>query len=323
VPGEIIDYDDTTQNAVPSYLTPPPMPTYALQQQEKIEQSMEAIAGQHEVSNAQVPAGVKAASAINLLQEADDTRLGPAIYDMEETLGETGTMLLKLVAQYYTEERTIMIAGEDHALDAMVFKGASLKGNTHVEVQAGSQFPKSKAAQQAAIQDQLNLYFQYQGGQPMNKRMLGKVLKDLEAGALAKLFGDISVDESQINRENQQLSQSQPLPVNAFDNHEAHIEGHEEYQKGPVYPQLGPVVARIFEEHNNEHRKQLLAAQQGMVQQGPKTTPAESLNYKDAPPDIRRQIEEQAGLEPSKEQALEKQQQVTIAAKPSSTGGPE
>jgi hypothetical protein len=63
----------------------------------------------------------------------------------------------------------------------------------------------AKAAKQAAIQDVLNLYFQYLGNQPMNKRMLGKVLEDLEAGALSKLFGDISTDESQINRENQQI----------------------------------------------------------------------------------------------------------------------
>ncbi|HXJ92618.1 MAG TPA: hypothetical protein VMT20_07015 [Terriglobia bacterium] len=267
VPGERIDYDDTTLNSIPSYLQPPPMPAYVLQQQERIEQSMQDISGQHEVSNAQVPAGVKAASAINLLQEADDTRLGPNIYDMEETLGVAGSMLLKLVAKYWTDERTIIIAGKDHALDSMVFKGAALKENTEVEVQAGSQFPKSKAAKQAAIQDMLNLYFQYQGQQPMNKRMIGKVLEDMEAGALAKLFGDVSVDESQINRENQQISQGMPIQINAFDNHEAHIEGHEEFQKGPTYLGLGPLIAQVMENHVNEHRAQLMAQMAPMVQQ--------------------------------------------------------
>jgi hypothetical protein len=265
VPGERIDFDDTVPNAIPTYLQPPNMPAYVLQQQERIEAAMQDVSGQHEVSNAQVPAGVKAASAINLLQEADDTRLGPAIYDMEETLGQAGSMLLKLTAQYWTDERTIMIAGKDHALDAVVFKGAALKENTEVEVQAGSQFPKSKAAKQAAIQDMLNLYFQYLGQQPMNKRMIGKVLEDMEAGALAKLFGDVSVDESQINRENQIMSQSTPLMINAFDNHEAHIEGHEEFQKGPTYANLGPLVAKIMEQHVNEHRQQLMAAMGPMV----------------------------------------------------------
>lgn len=259
VPGERIDFDDTVPNAIPSYLQPPNMPQYVVQQLDRIEQAMQDISGQHEVTNAQVPTGVKAASAINLLQEADDTRLGPAIYQMEEALGKAGQMLLKLVAEYWTDERTVTIAGEDHALDAMAFKGAYLKENTRAEVQSGSMFPKSKAAKQAGIQDMLNLYFQYQGQQPMNKRMLGKVLRDLEAGGIEKLFGDISVDESQINRENQQLCQGIPVPINTFDNHQAHVEGHTEFQKGPTYLKLGPIVAQAMEAHVMAHRQQMVA----------------------------------------------------------------
>lgn len=298
VPGERIDYDDTVPNAVPSYLQPPQMPSYVLQQIERYENAIQEVSGQHEVSNAQVPAGVKAASAINLLQEADDTRLGPAIYDMEETLGSAGGMLLKLVAEYYTDERTILIAGEDHALDATVFKGSALKGNTNVEVQAGSAFPKSKAAKQAAIESMLNLYFQYQGHQPMNKRQLGKVLRDLEAGGLEKLFGDLSTDESQINRENQQIIQGDALSINPFDNNEAHIEGHTEYQKGPTYNLLPPPIHMLMEQHVAAHREQHLK-EMGPPQK--EESPAETLNYKDAPPDIQRQIEGQAGLKPSTE----------------------
>lgn len=327
VPGERIDYDDTVPNAVPSYLQPPAMPAYVLQQQEKIEQSMQDISGQHEVSGAQVPAGVTAASAINLLQEADDTRLGPAIYAMEEQLGYAGSALLKLVAKYWTDERTIMIVGENSSLDAVLFRGALLRGNTHVEVQAGSQFPKSKAAKQAAIQEMLQLYFQYQGQQPMNRRMLAKVMRDLEAGGLEKLFGDIGVDESQINRENQQIAHAVPLGINAFDDHQAHIEGHGEFQKGPTYLQLDPQVRQAMELHVNEHRRQLIAGMAPMMGAGapdgtpgavphgpPQPSPAESLNYKDAPPDIKRQIEAQAGLTPSREPSGKPQ--------PTPTGGP-
>src|SRR6266576_204708 len=143
---------------------------------------MQEISGQHEVSNAQVPPGVKAASAINLLQEADETRLGPGIYAMEEALGELGTMILEIVAKYWSNERLILVTGENHTVDAISFKGAALKENTQVEVQTGSALPRSKAAKQAAITDMLGLVFQYGAGQPMNKRQLAKAMKDLEAG---------------------------------------------------------------------------------------------------------------------------------------------
>ena len=303
VPGEVIEFDDTVPNAVPSYLQPPQMPQYVLSQQDRTEASMQDISGQHEVSNAQVPAGVKAASAINLLQEADDTRLGPAIYAMEEELGRAGTMMLKIVAEYWTDERVVMIAGEDHALDAMAFKGAALKENTKAEVQEGSMFPQSKAAKQAAIQDVLGLYFQYGDQEKMNPRAIGKVLKDMEAGALGKLFGDLSVDESQINRENQEISQGEPLPVNPYDNHQAHVEGHTEFQKGATYLNLPPEVTQMMERHVAEHREQI--AEMTKPSPPPVKPVVETLNYKDAPPDVRRQIEEQADLEPSQDEKAE------------------
>jgi hypothetical protein len=313
VPGERIDYDDTVPNAIPSYLQPPSMPSYVLQQQERIEQSMQDISGQHEVSSAQVPAGVTAASAINLLQEADDTRLGPAIYDMEETLGIAGSRLLELVAKYWTDERVVMIAGEDQAWSTMLFRGAMLKENTHAEVQMGSAFPRSKAAKQAAIQEVLNLAMQYSGPGALNPRDLRKVLRDYEAGGLEKLFGDLTADEAQVNRENQQMAQGARLQINSYDNTQAHIDGHTEFQKTAVYQQLSPEVQQGIEAHVGEHRVQLLRS---MGPQAPQVTPAESLNYKDAPPDIQRQIEGQAGLTPSKEAPEEESESSTTAESP-------
>jgi len=298
VPGEEIKYDDTSMHSEPKYLQPPNMPPYVIEQISRIEQSLQEISGQHEVSQAQVPPGVKAASAINLLQEADDTRLGPGIYDMEDALGEAGTKLLEIVAEYWTDERVVLIAGENHALDAINFKGAALKENTKAEVQTGSMFPQSKAARQAAIQDFLGLAFQYEGQQQMNPRMLGKILKDLDAGALSKLFGDVSQDESQINRENQELAQEKPVKLHVYDNNQAHLEGHTEYQRTAAYQGLSPMAKTLFELHTHEHREHL-AAQLKPPEVKP---PSESLNYKDAPPDVRRQIEQQAGLQPSQDE---------------------
>lgn len=307
-PGERIDFDDTTQNAIPSYLQAPQLPQYVVQQQDRAEASMQDISGQHEVSNAQVPAGVKAASAINLLQEADDTRLGPAIYDMEETLGEGGSRLLELVAKYWTDERTILIAGEDHRWDVIGFRGAALKENTHVEVQTGSAFPRSKAAKQAAIESMLALRLQY-GEQPLDPVAMQKILRDMEAGGLEKMFGDLSGDMAQVNRENQQMCSGMQLQIDAYDDNEVHIKGHTGFQKGSTYQQLEPPIKQIFEQHVMQHREQLAKAE--APQQRP--APAESLNYKDAPPDIKRQIETQAGLEPSKEPAPSPEQEAKPA----------
>ncbi len=178
---------------------------------------------------------------------------------MEETLGEAGEMLLKLVAQYWTDERVIMIAGQDHAWDTMLFRGAALKENTQVEVQAGSSFPQSKAAKQAAMESALSLYLQYNAGMPVDPSVMKKFFHDYQGGALEKLFGDIDGDTAQANRENSQMAQGAQFPINAFDNHKVHVDVHTEFQKAAAYSTFPPPIKQAFEVHTNEHRQQMLA----------------------------------------------------------------
>ncbi|MDE2102253.1 MAG: hypothetical protein KGL39_33720 [Patescibacteria group bacterium] len=252
-PGSVYYYDDTgSPNAVPTYLQAPPLPDYVIQEIQNIEEAIQEISGQHDVSSAQVPPGVTAASAIQLLQEADDTRLGPSMFDYEQQLGHLGQKVLKLIARYYTDQRTIRIAGNNGAWQIFDFQGAMLKGNTHVKVQAGSALPQSKAAKQAMAQDLLN--FLVQSGNAPKGRELAQFLQAWDIGGADKLIADYTRDETQVNRENVLLAQGRLLPINDFDDDQAHIDGHTDFQKQPHYPTLPPQVQKIFEAHVNAHR---------------------------------------------------------------------
>lgn len=259
LPGEEIEYDATLQDSIPSYLRPPEMPAYVQSELDRMEQSLREISGQFEVTKGQVPAGVTAASAINLLQEADETRLAGDVQDLEHALALAGTKVLGLVARFYTDQRTIHIAGDDGAWDIEEFRGEMLGDNTQVEVQAGSAMPRSKAAKQAAMQEVLNLMVQY--GVPLNPRNLRRFFRGYEVGGLEALFADVGQDERQINRENRLLSRGEEVPLNSFDNDELHIEGHEEFQKSSRYAQLDPAGQQTFEAHVAEHRERFIEAQ--------------------------------------------------------------
>lgn len=260
VPGEEVLYDDTTPNSVPSFLQPPEMPSYVINEVALMESSMREISGQHEVTSGQVPPGVTAASAINLLLEQDDTRMGPDVYDMETAISNAGKMVLELVAEYFNDQRTVRIAGEDGAWNIFDFRGSMLNGHTEVEVQAGSAFPQSKAAKQAAMRDLLTIFIQ--NGLPLSQRDLAKFLKDMEVGGVERLIAQYTSDETQINRENMELSNGLPIPINNYDNDETHLEGHQEYQKGASYQKLQPVIQGMFEKHVQLHRDRLVQAQQ-------------------------------------------------------------
>jgi hypothetical protein len=252
-PGEIIEYDSTVQDPAPSYLEPPSIPVYVENEIQRIEKSMEEISGMHEVSRATVPPGVTAASAINLLQEADETRLGPEIQQMEQALADLGTKILKLRAQYNNDQRLMKIAGEDGNWDIFAFKGEMLGDEPRVEVQAGSAMPRSKAAKQAAMTEVLALMLQY--GVQIDERNMRKFLKDYEVGGLDRLFEGFSEDAKQVNRENRQLIEGSVVPINAYDNHDFHISEHTEFQKSHRYHYLPDNIKALFDLHVSEHRR--------------------------------------------------------------------
>ena len=266
LPGEEILYDSTVSDAVPSYLEPPSIPPYIENQVERIEKSIEEISGMHEVSRATVPTGVTAASAINLLQEADETRIGPEIQQMEFALGELGTKILKLRARFNTDERLLKIAGEDGNWDFHAFRGEMLGSDPHVEVQAGSQMPRSKAAKQAAMTEVLGLMLQYQ--MPLDERNLRKFLKDYEIGGLDRLFEGFSEDAKQTNREHRILIGGfMDLPINTYDNHEFHVAEHTEFQKSHRYWALDDAAKQRFDDHVAAHRQYMVEMVNNQLEQ--------------------------------------------------------
>lgn len=270
VPGEEISFDSTVPDAAPSYLYPPEMPAYVQNEIERIEMSLTEISGIHEVSKASVPSGVTAASAINLLQEADDTRLGPEIVDMERALADAGTKILRLRAKFQDDERIIQIAGEDGAWDLRGFKATMLKPNLNAEVQAGSTMPRSKAAKQAAMSEIMGMVFQY--GIDVQPRDLRKYLRDFGIGGLEHMFATLTNDELQVQREHMKFYNGEVIDINEWDDDNVHLEAHDEERKSPRFERADEQVKLIFTKHiaaHQERRQKMIEAQLQEVPQGP------------------------------------------------------
>ncbi len=261
LPGEEIVFQDLgTPGSVPQFLQIPELPGYVQAQIQRIEGSLREIFRQNEISTGAVPAGVTAASAINLLKEENDTALGPDIEDMELAVQEAGRQVMRLLKAYCDERRIIRLAGDDGAWDVLPFTGQMLGDGTLDEVQAGSGLPQSKAAKQAAIGQVLTLMIQ--NGQAPQPRDLRRILRDYEVGGLDHFFAGLSRDEQQITGEHRRLLSGQQLKVNSFDDDQAHIAGHQEFMKSDRYANLaattgGMLIQQAFEAHVQAHQQRL------------------------------------------------------------------
>lgn len=289
-PGQVIEYNL-------GYNPPEPLPlqgipNYVLQELDRQLSDFEDISGQHQVSKGQAPAGVTAATAINFLQEQDESMLSTTFAAIEEGFEKIGFQTLCYVKQYWDTPRMVKVVGKDGYFNVIAFQGADLRDNTDIRVESGSALPTSKSAKQAFLMDMMS-----QGFIPPEK---GLELMDM--GGVQRLYEDIQVDFAQASRENMrmaavtqdQISQyaqtfvqtdpqtgepaglvdphtgdplvdqtGQPteppliVPVNSYDAHQAHIQIHNNYRKSQEFEQLPPETKALFEQHVSQHQMAL------------------------------------------------------------------
>lgn len=321
-PGQVILF--TPGFDAPKPLQVQDMPSYVLQEMDRMLMDWNDISGQHDVSKGQTPPGVTAATAISYLQERDETKMSPTFDSVEEGLEKVARMTLTYVHDYWDEARMVRTTGPNGSFDVIAFKGSDLGSNLDIRIEAGSSLPVSKAAKQALITDWMKMGF-------ISPQ---KGMEVLDMGGINKIYESIQVDQKQIQRENLKMSkctadvlqeyamtqmmqmapqQTDPLsqmtnldpnsapvdsgaapptdpmqdpaamqsmpglsdpnapatpdptmpveqppmplivPVNTWDNHKLHIEGHNEYRKSQAFENLPEETKALFESHVQQH----------------------------------------------------------------------
>ena len=182
--------------------------------------------------------------------------------------------MLEHVDKYYTDSRIIKIAGEDGAWQIFDFRNTDLRDNTHIEVQAGSMFPQTQAAKQAMMKDIITMMTQTGNG--LHGRQLSQFFRDLGLGATDHLIQEYTRNETQVNRENVLLAQGQRLPINDYDDTQAHIDGHTDHQKSATYAKYPVQIQQNFEAHVALHRQKQQEEQQTQMQQQAQMAAAQS-----------------------------------------------
>jgi hypothetical protein len=261
-PGQVITIMPGLQRPTPMEM--PQMPQYVMQSLDQLQADMDDATGQHEISRGGTPnSQVTAATAISFLQEQDDSMLAMTVESQEKAIRKIGRQYLALAHQFWTQERTVKIVGEDGYFDAQVFMGSNIKGtkvNRDVRVESGSSLSYSKAAKQAIIMDLMkNALIDPQIG-----------LSRMEFGGVDKLFEDIQLDRRQATRENLRIKQGEVISPNEFDNHDLHVELHNRYRKSQEYELCSDEVKMVFAAHVELHKQ---AIQAKMAQMNPLAGP--------------------------------------------------
>jgi hypothetical protein len=296
-PGQIILYRPGFQPPEPLPLQS--LPSYVLQELDRIRVDMDDIAGQHDVSRGTVPPGVTAATAISYLQEQDDTMLSYTVRSLEQGVQDIAQLFLNYVKQYWTAPRMVKTTGVDGSFDVISFMSSDLRNNTDIRIERDSALPTSRAAKQAFLMDLMKMGF--------IDPNYG--LELMEVGGLNKLYEKMNQDKRQAQRENIRMQQIDepnlmgfaqaqqifdqavqqgamvgtgpikpdgtpmqpppaPVPVNSWDNHLMHIDTHNNFRKTQTFEALPDEVKTVFEAHVSMHRQALAGLQQAAMMEG-------------------------------------------------------
>jgi hypothetical protein len=246
---------------------------------------MEDISGQHQVSKGSAPAGVTAGTAIQFLQEADNSYMATTHASVEDCVQKIAYQTVGLAIQYWDSERLVKYVGRDGAVSARYLSNAHLKSGTDIRIESGSSLPTSKAARIALFMDLMNRGFiPAQDGLELMKLPSMKAYWDftkvdenqakrenlamselpeemvLQARQMADMTAQsgipVGIDplDNPLASQQMEIANDPIIPVNDWDDHEVHLKFHENFMKGQEFQMLPKAVQKEFELHRQRHK---------------------------------------------------------------------
>jgi len=251
---EVIEYNPVPGGKAPEQLTPPSVPQYVFTDDERYTSYLGQVAGISEVSSGQLPSASIPALGMQILQEADETRIGIITESNENAWADVGRFVLKYMNKYYNDDRYLKESGAGSEYTITRYNREDLKGATDVIVVKNSTLPDSKTLKR---QDLLNAYNMGLLGDPADAALRRRVLQQLEYGDIAGVWEDQMIDDRQIQRDIELIEQGGVPVVDPDDNHLAHFEAKNRLRKSDKFLTFAPQIQQILLANIAEHKMYL------------------------------------------------------------------
>lgn len=252
---EVLEYNPVPNGAAPQAVTPPQMPSYVYEDNDSCRSYMSEISGISEASKGQMPSASIPALGMQILQEADETRIGVITESNENSWADVGRHILKYMNAYYDTPRQLKESGADSEYTITSYSKLDLKGQTDVQVVKGSTLPNSKTLKR---QELLNVYSQGLLGDPNDPALRRRLLQQLEFGDIAGVWEDQMIDDQQIERTIKEIEQGMPPQVDPDDNHLAHFEAKNRLRKTEKFLGYPSDIQQIFIQDLEAHKQFLM-----------------------------------------------------------------
>lgn len=213
---------------------------------EWLTEEMMNVVGLHEVSQAQVPGRVESAKAIEMLKEADASRLAELLHTMSDAIAEGYWHVLMLAKEKENPRKLVAVYSEDGFAEVREFRARQVDPGIRFKVTMGTGLGWTRAGRQDTLIELYNLgIFQDDPQRFLNLLDIGG---NLPLNAKAQ-------DVRLARNENYRMAHKEAITANSWDDHEIHLREHNTYRKSYEFETLPTRAKIIFEFHCQAHER--------------------------------------------------------------------
>lgn len=240
--GEVVYWDWKPGAPEPKAMQMPMIPQYAYMEEDKLKSQFNEVSGISQPSKGEMPHSNMPAIGMQMLVEADDTRMGIEIEGHEIAYAKTGKLILEYVKAGYKSDRLLKVAGQSFEYAVSEFTGDDIT-STDVMVIRGTSLPGSKTLRR---QELMNSYTQGLLGDPHDPKVRQKVWGQMEYAFLGELWEDDALSEGQIKRQIEMIEMGEEPNVHELDNHDMAINKLNNIRISDKFDKYPPQVQQIL-----------------------------------------------------------------------------
>lgn len=249
--GEVYHYNvvpNAPNGGMPMVHNIPNIPSYAYKEEDMLNAQFDFVSGLSEISRGQLPFAGIPAEGMQMLMEADQTRIGVMTSRNEIGFSNIAKHILMYVSQYYKTPRLLKMAGDGLEYTVKDFIGADLKDNYDVCVLPGSTVPSSKSLKRQEI---INAYQLGIIGPIGSPQTLKKLAKMLEFGDSFEIWKTQALTDSQIKKtiakiEDGTFDMRPGKDLQEFDDHLEFFREMNDYRMSDKFSELDDHKQQLF-----------------------------------------------------------------------------
>lgn len=236
-------------------------------------EEMMNVAGQHEVSQGQVPGRVEAAKAIELLRESDTSRLSVLTNSIQSALAVGFWQELMLAKQFVPNEVICRSYSREGLPQVHRWRKDMVDPGMKLRITMGTGLASTRSSR---IQEATELWQQGIIRDPVQ-------IAEMIELPLPSFNPELAMDRQLADNENLQMINGTVVDAHSWDNHAEHIKRHNSFRKTQEYLTSDEETQKKFEYHVQQHKQlqvrelqEQVAIQQLMMQATGQAPPAEA-----------------------------------------------